>query len=800
MKRKLIIAVLSVFFLTVVGYKFYMESDIRADALVTNMPMNETFDSTLNNKVVDTKDIESVKSDVNSVNDEDAIKGNNVLKVNEVSYDKPKVEYYRAPLIGLAKEGNYDAYLAVKGKIEGDSAALKIEWKNKIFYPRPINSTNSIQRLIKSDEIDEKNWTIIHYRFTLPDYVNRNEISIIFGGHNGNKFIGCVDSLSVVKTETAKADFGEYTDSLNWKKTTLPLNTLVNKPLAGLSIKGKGTIVTSESFIRISLSDKENKNYQVYENNSALSKIGDFNIASGAEETKALVGIIPEKVDILTDQSIIWQIDSIRLITKENNLDNNLKNSIVQAIADSGADKNKAKDEVIKEVKAEVDAEKLAELKDWAKDRNLNDLELGETDISKMTYEEKKAFFGGEVPNLRGFEYYQSGVFQIEGTDKDKQDANKSAEEKTKEDQDVLKKTIEDNKDEIEKNLNDLEAQAKDNPELQKNLDLLNQEIGNSADSGTENNTNTGDSSAPQSLLRINRAKAFNFSSNFWKLVQKLVKKQQKLGTIIPNTYDWRYAQGGKNYVTPVRTPGQGSCGSCWAWAATASIESKIKIKYDVPNQDFDLSEKMAMNPGGRNACSGGWPQWTMSYAKTNGLGYEKDVPYSPSAVALFGTANPARRWKISSFDALYNTWTYYGRNITPKDSEVKAMIYNNGPTAVCINDWNHCMLAVGYYWYNGRTAYIFKNSWGPWNYGGKIPTYAGYVYAIVPDSQKSQVISAKDPYPIDAADNMVVPGCRDNDKDGYVYCPAMSGSYPYKDCDDSNSNYPRNGCPGPYY
>ena len=36
----------------------------------------------------------------------------------------------------------------------------------------------------------------------------------------------------------------------------------------------------------------------------------------------------------------------------------------------------------------------------------------GETPISRLSYEEKKAFFGGTVPDMQGLEYYAGGVFE----------------------------------------------------------------------------------------------------------------------------------------------------------------------------------------------------------------------------------------------------------------------------------------------------------------------------------------------------------------------------------------------------
>ena len=46
--------------------------------------------------------------------------------------------------------------------------------------------------------------------------------------------------------------------------------------------------------------------------------------------------------------------------------------------------------------------------------RNQNALWVaGETDVSRMTYQEKKGLFGGKVPDLQGFEYYVGGIFEL---------------------------------------------------------------------------------------------------------------------------------------------------------------------------------------------------------------------------------------------------------------------------------------------------------------------------------------------------------------------------------------------------
>ena len=58
----------------------------------------------------------------------------------------------------------------------------------------------------------------------------------------------------------------------------------------------------------------------------------------------------------------------------------------------------------------------------------------------------------------------------------------------------------------------------------------------------------------------------------------------------LPPIFDWRdkkYNTECRNCVTPVKD--QGSCGSCWAFATTAVLESVIKIR---ETKTVDLSEQ----------------------------------------------------------------------------------------------------------------------------------------------------------------------------------------------------------------
>ena len=63
----------------------------------------------------------------------------------------------------------------------------------------------------------------------------------------------------------------------------------------------------------------------------------------------------------------------------------------------------------------------------------------------------------------------------------------------------------------------------------------------------------------------------------------------------LPSHIDWR--DNGGNYVTPIRD--QKSCGSCWAFATTAALESATLITLGTPGVDLNLAEQMLVS------CSG---------------------------------------------------------------------------------------------------------------------------------------------------------------------------------------------------
>jgi C1A family cysteine protease len=89
-----------------------------------------------------------------------------------------------------------------------------------------------------------------------------------------------------------------------------------------------------------------------------------------------------------------------------------------------------------------------------------------------------------------------------------------------------------------------------------------------------------------------------------------------------PDSFDWRNVEyNGKtgNWLTPVHK--QGTCGSCWAFAAIAAIEAMVNIQRNDPDIDLDLSEQHLVSccRSGCNGCRGGNSYRAWEYLMDNG-------------------------------------------------------------------------------------------------------------------------------------------------------------------------------------
>jgi cathepsin L len=198
--------------------------------------------------------------------------------------------------------------------------------------------------------------------------------------------------------------------------------------------------------------------------------------------------------------------------------------------------------------------------------------------------------------------------------------------------------------------------------------------------------------------------------------------------TDLPPTVDWR----DKGYVTPIKN--QGSCGSCWAFSSTGSLEGQTFKKYgrltSLSEQNLvDCSQKQ-----GNQGCSGGLMDQAFAYIKANG-GIDTEISYPYEGVdakCRFNAANVGANdtgfVDVQSKDeaALQSAVATIGPVSVAIDANhltfqlYKGGVYHN---ILCSETrLDHGVLAVGYGTYEGKDFWQVKNSWGTtWGMQGYI-------------------------------------------------------------------------------
>ena len=199
----------------------------------------------------------------------------------------------------------------------------------------------------------------------------------------------------------------------------------------------------------------------------------------------------------------------------------------------------------------------------------------------------------------------------------------------------------------------------------------------------------------------------------------------------LPDEFDW--SKSDKNYVgrdctTPIKD--QKNCGSCWAFATVALLESKILIK---ENSEEDLSEQWLLSCNTADyGCDGGWWAHNWHAGRTGicggtGAVYENDFEYAASKIPCSGPYTHV---------FLLKDWAHVGSTHgVPSVSSIKQAIYDYGPVsaAVYVDELfqlynssifdssnngrvNHAIVLVG--WKDDESVtnggyWILRNSWG---------------------------------------------------------------------------------------
>ncbi len=203
---------------------------------------------------------------------------------------------------------------------------------------------------------------------------------------------------------------------------------------------------------------------------------------------------------------------------------------------------------------------------------------------------------------------------------------------------------------------------------------------------------------------------------------ERLLSEAVSAAVSLPSHLDWR--NNGGNYVTAVRD--QGNCGSCWAFATTAALESTILRASAMPGLDLNLSEQVMVSCSGAGDCEmGGYVDQASSFIQSTGLPLDAYYGY----LATDGNCSDAcSSWRASPPYRISN-WSYVATT-SPSVSGLKNALYSSGPLVTTFKVYQDFFSYVGgiysYTWggYLGGHAvlivgyddpgqyFIVKNSW----------------------------------------------------------------------------------------
>ncbi|HQN19272.1 MAG TPA: C1 family peptidase [Syntrophobacteraceae bacterium] len=186
----------------------------------------------------------------------------------------------------------------------------------------------------------------------------------------------------------------------------------------------------------------------------------------------------------------------------------------------------------------------------------------------------------------------------------------------------------------------------------------------------------------------------------------------------LPVDYDLRSL----NRITPVKD--QGNCGSCWAFAAVANLESLARKK----NKDLILSEQNVLDCSA-GTCAGWYLDTTFNFLKSYGTCLQSFYPYTavkgscqtfPMAAKLkswkwinpYGTPTDAYNTKIKKFIYKKKQPVSCRMEVYTSFFDYESGVYQHLPCDTM--EGGHFVLIIGW----GKTLegveyWICKNSWG---------------------------------------------------------------------------------------
>jgi len=214
-------------------------------------------------------------------------------------------------------------------------------------------------------------------------------------------------------------------------------------------------------------------------------------------------------------------------------------------------------------------------------------------------------------------------------------------------------------------------------------------------------------------------------------------------GVALPDSVDWRYADG-QRYATWNRNQHiPNYCGSCWAMASTSAMNDRIAIQNKNQFPEWDLAPQVLLDCDSTdNGCHGGDPDTAYEYIVKQGITSETCNPYEAVGHDTGRTCSAESRCKNCSpgsgceAQLPHQVW-YATEHGAVKGEEDMMKALQDGPIVCGMHvtdefeayegfgvyrdtsgktDQDHAISLVGYGTDADGTKYwIGRNSWGTW-------------------------------------------------------------------------------------